>query len=517
MESHEVATTAGMIRGAFDDLIWSFKGIPYGADTGGRGRFRPPRPPTSWSGVRSCVDYGPSCPQMTIEQMLGVAPSALAEEYMGVLNTEVAVSEDCLVLNVWTPGLDAAAAKPVLVWLHGGGWSTGSASWPLYDFTNFARNRDAVVVGINHRLGILGFLDLSSHGDGYADSGNVGMLDVVACLEWVRDNIAGFGGDPRNVTVFGESGGGAKTSTLLAMPAAAGLFHKAFDMSGVSVCAQQPERSAENAAVVLDRLGLAGNVDRIHELPVEQLIEAEVDLPGRNRTVMGRGSGFSPALGPSLPTDPDAAVREGASRDVILVTGCTTDEVLAFLGADPDLWSLDDDGARARLVPLLGTDTVTVYDRYRTLHPDDSPTSLLLAIATDGIFRIAHVRQAEAKAAAGGAPAYLYAFAFGQPDPAGRNRAVHGLDMPYAFDNVDIAPIAAGPHAAPLVEAMAGALASLAHTGSPGAPGLPEWPAYEPTERATMRVDVESTVVADFLGAERKCWDGIDIVGSTHT
>ena len=158
-----------------------------------------------------------------------------------------------------------------------------------------------------------------------------------------------------------------------------------------------------------------------------------------------------------------------------------------------------------------------MYDRYRALHPDESPTSLLLAIATDGIFRIAHVRQAEAKAAAGGAPVYLYAFAFGQPDPAGRIRAIHGLDMPYAFDNVDIAPIAAGPYAAPLVEAMAGALASLAHTGSPGGGGLREWPAYEPPERATQRVDVESTVVADFLGAERECWDGIDIVGSTHT
>ena len=517
MDSQDVATTAGMIRGAYDNSIWSFKGIAYGADTGGRGRFRPPKPPVPWSGVRSCVDYGPSCPQMTIEQMLGVAPSALAEEYMGVLNTEVAVSEDCLVLNVWTPDLEAGAAKPVLVWLHGGGWSTGSASWPLYDFTNFARNRDAVVVGINHRLGILGFLDLSSHGDGYADSGNVGMLDVVAALEWVRDNIAGFGGDPGNVTVFGESGGGAKTSTLLAMPSAAGLFHKAFDMSGVSVCAQRPERSGENAAAVLDRLGLTGNDDRLHELPVERLIEAEVDLPGRNRTVMGRGSGFSPALGPSLPTDPVAALREGASTDVVLVTGCTTDEVLAFLGADPDLWSLDDRAARARLAPLLGADTETVYDRYRAVHPDESPTSLLLAIATDGIFRITHVRQAEAKAAAGGAPVYLYAFAFGQPDPVGRIRAVHGLDMPYAFDNVDIAPIAAGPHAAPLVEAMAGALASLAHSGSPGAESLPEWPAYDSKERATLRVDVESTVVADFLGAERECWDGIDIMGSTHT
>ena len=239
-----VGTIAGEVRGTADRGVWSFKGVPYGDDTSGPARFRAPRPPRPWSGVRDCSSYGPSCPQMTIEDMLGVAPAPEAEMYMGVLNAERSVAEDCLALNVWTGDLDPEGRRPVVVWLHGGGWSTGSASWPLYDFTNLARRRDLVVVSVNHRVGVLGFLDLSTFDQAYADSGNAGMLDIVAALAWVRDNIDAFGGDPGNVTVFGESGGGAKTSTLLAMPAARGLLHHAFIMSGVLGRAQPPEHAA---------------------------------------------------------------------------------------------------------------------------------------------------------------------------------------------------------------------------------------------------------------------------------
>jgi len=452
---------------------------------------------------------------MTIEQMLGVAPPPEAETMMGVLNAERSVSEDCLVLNLWTPRLEAAAHLPVLVWLHGGGWDTGSASWPLYDFTNLARNRDVVVVGLNHRLGVLGFLDLSQYGEEYADSGNVGMLDIVAALEWVRENIHQFGGAPDNVTIFGESGGGAKTSTLLAMPAAHRLFHKAFDMSGVTVEAQTPDGAAVNTAALLDQLGLGRDVDGIQDVPVEQLLDTQINLPGRVRSVTDRGAGFSPVLGPTLPEHPVAALRAGMSADVVLVTGCTTDEVLAFIGGEPDLWTLDDEGLRARLRPTLGDATDEVVQRYEAVLPDDSPTSLLIGILTDAVFRMPHIRQAEAKAAGGGDPAYVYAFAWGFADPTGRVRALHGLDMPYIFDNVEVAPIAAGPHAAPLVHAMSGALAALAHTGNPNHDGLPPWPHYVPDDRATMRFDAESSVVPDLLGAERQCWDGIAVVGLT--
>ena len=517
MISDVVSTTAGRIRGAGDGAVSAFKGVPYGDDTGGTGRFRPPRPPQPWSGVRDCIAYGPSCPQMTILQMLGVAPPPEAETYMGVLNAEPSTGEDCLALNVWTPAPDPAARLPVLVWLHGGGWSTGSASWPLYDFTNLARNHGVVVVGVNHRVGILGFLDVSGLDDAYADSGNVGMLDIVAALGWIRANIGDFGGDPGNVTVFGESGGGAKTSTLLAMPAATGLFHKAYDMSGVAVTVQTRDAAAANSAAVLDALGIGRDgIGDLQGISAERLIEAEVALPGRAPSVLDRGRGFSPVLGPSLPQHPVEALRAGASADVVLVTGCTTDEVLAFLASDPDLWNLTDDGLRRRLHTLLGDITDTIIERYRALHPDDSPAALLVAIATDAVFRLPHVRQAEAKAVGGGQPAYLYAFAFGHPDPTGRTRAMHGLDMPYFFDNVDVAPIAAGPHAPRLVAAMSGSLAALAHTGRPDHEGLPAWTPYRPDSRATMCFDVESTMVTDLLGPERACWDGIDITGLSH-
>jgi para-nitrobenzyl esterase len=254
VSTDQVETASGAIRGASDGALWAFKGVPYGADTSREGRFRPARPPRPWNGVRDCLAYGPSCPQMTVEQMTGQPIPPESEAMMGVLAVEPAMSEDCLVLNVWSPSLDPSAKLPVLVWLHGGGLSTGSASWPLYDFGNLARHRGVVVVGINHRLGILGFLDLSSLGAEFADSGNVGMLDVVAALEWIKTNITGFGGDPGNVTVFGESGGGTKTSYLLAMPAAEGLFHKAFPMSGAALSAQSPDRAASTTEFVIEHL-----------------------------------------------------------------------------------------------------------------------------------------------------------------------------------------------------------------------------------------------------------------------
>ena len=243
-------------------------------------------------------------------------------------------------------------------------------------------------------------------------------------------------------------------------------------------------------------------------MPFDRLVGAGIALPGRASSIIVRGRGFSPVLGPSLPVHPFEAVASGSSQDVTVVSGCTTDEVLAFLAGDPDLWTLDDDDLRSRVRGLLGDEADLVIDRYRGLRPDESAASLLIAIASDALFRIQHVRLAESIAAGGGG-SHLYLFAFGHPDPDGRIRAMHGLDMPYVFDNVEVAPIADGPHAEALVGTMSGALASLAHTGRPAHDGLPEWPVYTPDRRATMRIDVECAVVDDALGAERRCWDGI--------
>ncbi len=513
MSTDVVETASGTVRGAHERGVWAFKGIPYGADTAGDGRFRRARPPQPWTGVRDCLEYGPSCPQITSEQMLGIQILPESESMMGVLAYERVTSEDCLALNVWTPSLDATAKLPVLVWLHGGGWSIGSASAPLYDFSNLSRHGGVVTVGINHRLGVLGFMDLSHFGDEFADSGNVGMLDVVAALEWVRDTISAFGGDPGNVTVFGESGGGAKTATLLAMPKARGLFHQACVMSGALLRAQTADLALTKTERVLEHLGVGAEPEEAQALEAERLIEAWVALLGGSGNALGRGEGFSPVIGPSLPDHPYELIRGGNASDVAVVVGCTTDEMLAFMFFDPDLWTLGMEDVSDRLRSLLGDDAPRMVSSYQAIQPERSPTSLLVAVATDAKFRLPAIRVAEAKVEGGGAPVYMYAYAWGHPDPSGTTRAPHGLDMPYFFDNVDKAPIAEGLQAEPLVQATSGALIALAHTGDPGHAALPPWPAYTLDRRATLRFDVTSTVEDDPLGAERACWDDVALTG----
>jgi para-nitrobenzyl esterase len=449
---------------------------------------------------------------MTVEQFTGQSIDPEIGKLMGILGSEPTTGEDCLVLNVWTPTVDSTSALPVLVWLHGGGWSVGSASWPLYEFDNLARDNDVVVVGLNHRVGVLGFLDLSPFGDEFADSGNVGMLDIVAALGWVRDNIGEFGGNPRNVTVFGESGGGAKTTTLLAEPTARGLFHKAYAMSGALLKAQTPEHSNGLTNDVFEHLGIAQNAHSLQKLENERLIEAEIASRGSGGLV-GRNRGFGPVLCPSLPQHPYEAIRQGSARDVTVVLGCTTDEMLAFIMGDSELWSLDAVGLRQRVGGLLDTDADQILRAYQAARPGDSPTSLWIAIATDARMRIPHIRIAEAKLEAGGSPVYMYLFGWGFPDPTGRIRSPHGLDMPYFFDNLDKAPAADGPHAAPLVRATSGSLVELARVGDPNHESLPMWPQYSLPHRATLRFDVESTVVLDPFGAERLAWDGVETVG----
>lgn len=508
----DIKTTSGTVRGVAMEGVFAFKGIPYGDDTSGEGRFRPPRPPRPWSGVRDCVDYGPSCPQMTTEEMLGMPLPPESESFNGTHSYERVTGEDCLVLNVWTPAPEASAGLPVLVWLHGGGWGTGSASWPVYDFTNLANHGNAVVVGINHRVGILGFLDLSSLADEFADSGNVGMLDVVAALEWVRDNIAGFGGDPGNVTVFGESGGGAKVATLLGMPGGCGLFHQASAMSGSMLLAQEPDRAVANSDAVLEHLGVGHDIETLQAIDVAQVVDAEVRLPGRLGVVVGRGPGFSPVLGPSLPQHPIDAVRGGMNRDVTLVSGCNSDEMLAFVFFDPDLWTLGTDAVIDRLRPRVD-DPEGVFAAYQAARPDDSPTSLLIAITTDAMFRVPQIRLAEAKVAGGGRSTYMYLYTWGFEDPTGRVRSPHGVDMPYFLDNVDKAPAMQGPHAEQLASICSNVLTALAHTGAPDHGALPAWPPYTLDERATLRINMEPTVENDPGGRERRRWDGIELSG----
>src|SRR5258708_3527073 len=343
MSGELVETAAGTARGTSERGVWAFKGIPYGADTSGDGRFRRAHPPEPWPGVRECFEYGPSCPQVSYEQLIGAPFVPEAESMMGVLGHERVTGEDCLVLNVWTPSLDETARLPVLVWLHGGGWSIGSASAPLYDFSNLCRNNGVVTIGLHHRIGILGFMDVSRLDDSFGDSGNVGMLDVITALRWVREHISAFGGDPDNVTVFGESGGGAKASTLLAMPESRGLFHKAFVMSGVMPLAQTPDAAANTTSKVLGCLGAEPDCEQLQAVKAGRLTAAAAALPGAAGSILSRGEAFSPVIGPSLPGNPRDLIRAGSTGEVAAFIGCTNDEMLAFMFADPDLWTLGRD------------------------------------------------------------------------------------------------------------------------------------------------------------------------------
>jgi para-nitrobenzyl esterase len=444
---------------------------------------------------------------MAVGEMTGQELPAEIEQLMGVWNRERSTGEDCLVLNVWTPATDAGR-RPVLVWLHGGGMAVGSASWPLYDFTNLARNNDVVVVGVNHRLGVLGFLDLSHLGDDFSDSGNVGMLDQVAALQWVHDNIAAFGGDPGNVTIFGESGGGRKVTCLLAMPSARGLFHGAFAMSGALVEARQKEAARANADALFEHLGVGTDVDALQKLDADALVRASVEIGGGG--LLAARAGLGPTLGPSLPDHPVDAVRAGSARGVNVVLGCTTHEMVAFMGS-PEVFAADEATVRTMLAGMVGEHADAVYDRYRAADPDASPASHLLLVASDEFMRICHIRYAEALLAGGATDPRMYLFDFRQPSPDGVPRAGHGADMPFCFDNLDRAPASNGPHAAPLVRAMSGALVALARHGDPNHDGIPEWPPYSTDGRATMVFDVESHVDLDPMGSQRRIWEELGI------
>jgi para-nitrobenzyl esterase len=446
---------------------------------------------------------------MAVEQMTGVPSAPETEQLMGVHNYERKTGEDCLVLNLWAPANSHGGQMPVLVWLHGGGWSVGSSSWPLYEFDNLAR-RDTVVVSLNHRVGILGFLDVSDLGDEFEDSGNVGMLDIVAALSWIRDNIGAFGGDPSNVTVFGESGGGAKVATLLAMPAARGLLSNAVAMSGSMLIAQAHEQASGNLNAALSYLEFGRDRRALEGVAATGLIDAEVHLPGRD--LFGGARGVGPVLGPSLPQHPVDAIAAGSSRNVVLVSGCNGDEMLAFI-TDPDLWTLGMDDLDDRVRRFLGSQSEEIVALYKEVYPDESPTSLLIAIATDAYFRVPQIRLAEAHIKGGGQATFMYLYQWGFVDPTGRMRSPHGLDMPYFFDNVARAPLAAGPNAASLLSMMGAVLPTLAATGTPCHRDLPNWPPYSLDQRETMCISLPAVVQSDPLAAARKCWTGVELGG----
>ncbi len=495
-----VDTAAGKVRGTVSAGIHAFKGIPYGASTGGANRFMPPVKRQPWTGVRECSRYGHQSPQnMSFTDVL--APQADPAE---------GFEEDCLVLNVWTPGVDDGRKRPVMFWIHGGGFAQESGSWPWIDGSALARRGDAVVITVNHRLNIFGFLHLGDiGGEKYAASGNAGMLDLVAALVWVRDNIARFGGDPGNVMIFGESGGGAKTSMLLAMPAAKGLFHRAAIQSGAWLRGTPREEAAKTARATLKALGVSEkNVDELQRLPMEKLLAVVGRIGGPPPRDGEIRLGFSPVVDgrilPAHPFDPATPI----SADIPLLVGCTQYEATLFTLPDPAVFTLDEAAMRVRVQAMFTEPEASrLIDVYRKSNPGATPSDLFLLIYSDQLARRNSVRLAERKAAQGRGPVHMYLFAWKSPALGGRLRSPHTVEIPFVFDNTDVPTVMTrAPGARELAARVSSAWIAFARNGDPNTSQLPQWPRYDTTRRATMVFDNESRVVDDPGGAERRAW-----------
>jgi len=496
-----VATTAGRVRGLLADNVHAFKGVPYGASTAGGRRFLPPLKPQPWTGVFDAFELGHRSP---------LIDSILVKEW-APLNRREPMGEDCLNLNIWTPGVGASGRRPVMVWLHGGGYATGSPGMVPYDGANLARKHDVVVVGITHRLNAFGFMYLAElGGERYADASNAGMRDIIAGLEWVRDNIANFGGDPGNVTIFGQSGGAGKVSTLLGMPAAQGLFHRAVAQSGSAVTSLPARVATRNAEQFMFRLELKPNqVDELQKLPMEQLIGALGR--GSGRGLGGPNSGFtaSPVVdGKSLPHDVFNPTASMLSADIPLLIGSTETEVTWNVNTDYTP-PADEAALRERVKRALRSDdaqaekVVTMYKKGR---PKASLLDLALIIETDASqFRSGTDTEAERKAALGRAPVYMYRFQWYSPVSGGRLRAMHCMDIPFVFENVDLATSIVGDgrdrHA--LADTMSSAWVAFARTGNPNHKGLPTWEPFTADKRATMIFNNECRAVNDPYRDER--------------
>jgi para-nitrobenzyl esterase len=492
-----VATTAGKIRGTHATGVYTFRGVPYGATTAGTGRFQPPTKPKPWSGVRETTALGPRSPQL-LSAFHGFVPPEVES-----MDRDEMMGEDCLVLNVWTPALDHGRKLPVMVWLHGGGYTSGSGGFICYDGTQLARKHDVVIVTVNHRLGALGYLYLAGFGsERYAASSNVGNLDIVAALEWIRENIAAFSGDPNSVTLFGQSGGGGKVSSLMAMPAARGLFKRAIVQSGAAVKGISRDVAGQNAEHFLARLNLKpSQLEQLQAVPLERLLAA-------TDTSSGPPINFGPVVdGHTLPTDPFDPVAPALSANVPLLIGTVETEVTFFPGQPLD--PIDDASLHARVKQFLKSNSDADVERiiaaYRAGRPGTANTDLYLIMASDG-FRAGMFLEAERKAAQARASVYQYYFTWRSPVREGKLRTFHTLEIPFVFDNVDAAEsmTGSGKDRYELAARMSSAWVAFARTGDPSHPGLPQWTPYDNTRRATMIFNNECKLVDDPHGAEQR-------------
>jgi para-nitrobenzyl esterase len=504
-----VETSAGKIRGYERNGIYIFKGAPYGASTSGSRRFMPPEKPEPWSGIRNALEYGRICPQhetgwWTATGNFSMDGKNLAsdDEYKFLLHRGSAIcipGEDCLRVNLWTPEINGFGKRPVMVFIHGGGFADGCSQDLLsYDGENLARNHDVVVVNHNHRLNVYGYLNLAGFGgDEFASSANTGMLDIVAVLEWVRTHVSQFGGDPNNVTIFGQSGGGCKVAALMAMPAAKGLFHRAIIESGPTVKAVSPEFSQRVARALLDELGLSeSQVRELQNLPVERLSGAAMKAMSKvnaNPPSLRYGTGWEIRLGwgptvdgRTLPTHPFDPGAPAVSADVPLITGTSlTESVNGIDHPHPNDMTVEEMTQRVR--EDYGSQSDAIIAAYREDYPKASPFELYGTISTAS-WRIPEFQQASRKAALGAAPAYAYIYSWRTPILDNRPGSFHAAELAFVFDNAELLDhySAGDPAAYVLDKQMSTAWVSFARTGNPNHSGMPHWPAYTADTRATM-------------------------------
>ncbi len=489
-----IATTKyGRVRGNVDQNINVFKGIRYGADTAAR-RFMAPLPPDKWADVRDAVEYGASSPQ----QGRGGDKQ----------------SEDCLFLNVFTPALRDGGKRPVMFYIHGGAYSGGSGSSPLYDGVNLCKRGDVVVVSINHRLNAFGYLYLARFGGSeFADSGNAGQLDIILALQWVKENIAEFGGDPNRVMVFGQSGGGAKIATMMAMPAAKGLFQRAATMSGQQVTACGALNGTLRAKAILDALRLTpANVQEIRTMPFQKIIEV---LNTRDPVLPFGAVNFAPALDEKNlvrhPFYPDAPSQ---SNNVPMIIGNTHDETRAFLGGDESNFKVTWEQLPEKLIPNMRVDIgpEAVIEKFRKLYPKLTASDLLFKITTASRSWRGAIIEAEERAKSG-VPAYAYQLDWASPREGGKFGAPHGADIQLVFDNIKKpGATATGPEAQPMADVMGETFIQFARTGNPNNKKIPVWRPYTMARRETMVFDIPTRLENDPRGEERKIFEKVPYV-----
>ncbi len=498
-----VETEHGRVRGVTSGGIAVFKGLRYGASTAGRNRFLPPQPVPKWSGVRDAFDYGNIAPQIPADRSRSVYADLILNDLQ-----PGGMGEDCLVLNLWTPQPTAASKRPVLVRFHGGGFYGGSSNSPGGDGEMLARFGDCVVITVNHRLSALGYLYLGDEGE-FADSGAAGMQDLVAALQWVSRNVAAFGGDPGRVLIFGQSGGGAKVSHLLAMPQAQGLYHSAGVMSGSRLAAMTREAAVEPADKLLARLGLTRkDIRKLQQVPFTTLLAAQAEVEANERARGEAPRSFAPVMGQAIPRHPFEPDAPSMSAKVPLIVSTVLDE-RTYRESNFDMtW----DQVRKVLDRLAGADAGKVLAMYRNEDPAATAYIINARIITDTSFRRGAYTMADRKAvqaAAGGAPVWSYLWTVPAPAFGGRYGATHGVDVSPSMHDIRFPLVGQSRQSLRLADQIASIWVAMATKGDPNNPYIPAWPAYDTTHRSTLVFGEPTNVVNDPRREFREYWAAV--------